>query len=69
MTKTLRLECLNFPNLKTAQNIKKDLQSIVSAIREHLVCCYLEDDDVQNRIILRQLINSNSKNHYVLISK
>lgn len=69
MTQTTKLQCLNFPDTQLAQTIEDSLHSVDGSIRDKLVCCYLEDDDAQNRIILRQLVNNNKHNHYVLISK
>ncbi len=69
MSETIKLQCLNFPDTQTAQEIEDGLQSIAPAICEQLVCCYLDNDDAKSRVILRQLVNSNNNNHYVLVSK
>lgn len=69
MSNNTKLQCLNFPDTQLAQAIEDSLQSVPQSISDQLVCCYLEDDDAQNRVVLRQLVNNNRHNHYVLISK
>jgi|TARA_R110001592_G_scaffold57253_1_gene174008 DNA-binding LytR/AlgR family response regulator len=66
MKQTNTIQCLNFSNIKDAAFLEENAQLL--AVPNKLSFFYLKEDTLENRILLRKLINTNDKEHFVVVS-
>ena len=66
MKQTNTIQCLNFSNIKDATFLEENAQLL--AVPNKLSFFYLKEDTLENRILLRKLINTNDKEHFVVVS-
>jgi hypothetical protein len=63
------IQCLNFPEIKYAQQIANLCKSLSTNTINDVSFCYLENDTTSNRVLLRKLINSSNTKHCIVVSK
>jgi DNA-binding LytR/AlgR family response regulator len=66
MNQTNTIQCLNFSNIKDAAFLEENAQLL--AVPNKLSFFYLKEDTLENRILLRKLINTNDQEHFVVVS-
>ncbi|GGG44970.1 LytTR family transcriptional regulator DNA-binding domain-containing protein [Bizionia arctica] len=69
MSKTNNLHYLNFPTLEEAEKVAESFKVLQTEIKGEVSFFYLDEDSIDNRVLLRKLMNTNEKEHFVLVSK